>query len=55
MTADVLPGIGHELHPRLIDHAIEQLRTFLPKKVWQAALSEAPVLPRAASSTELDD
>jgi phospholipase/carboxylesterase len=49
----VLPGIGHELHPRLIDQAIEQLRTFLPKKVWRDALAEAPVLPRLASSDEL--
>jgi phospholipase/carboxylesterase len=55
VTADVLPGIGHELHPALIDRAVEQLRTFLPKRVWAQALSEAPVLPRAASSTELDD
>jgi phospholipase/carboxylesterase len=55
VTADVLPGIGHELHPALIDRAIEQLRTFLPKRVWQAALNDAPVLPRSASSTELGD
>jgi phospholipase/carboxylesterase len=53
VTADVLPGIGHELHPALLDKAVEQLRTFLPKKVWRQALSEAPVLPRAASSDEL--
>jgi phospholipase/carboxylesterase len=53
VTANVLPGIAHELHPRLIDEAIEQLRTFLPKRVWRQALSEAPVLPRSASSTEL--
>ena len=53
VTADVLPGIAHELHPLLMDKAIEQLRTFLPKKVWRQALSEAPVLPRAASSSEL--
>ncbi|MES3015644.1 MAG: esterase [Pseudomonadota bacterium] len=55
VTADVLPGIAHELHPLLMDKAIEQLRTFLPKKVWRAAMSEAPVLPRAASSSELGD
>ena len=53
VTADVLPGIAHDLHPLLMDKAIEQLRTFLPKKVWRQALSEAPVLPRAASSDEL--
>ena len=55
VTADVLPGIAHELHPALIDKAIEQLRTFLPRKVWRQAMSEAPVLPRAASSEELGD
>lgn len=55
VTADVLPGIAHELHPLLMDRAIEQLRTFLPKKVWRQVMSEAPVLPRAASSSELDD
>lgn len=53
VTADVLPGIAHELHPRLIDKAIEQLRTFLPKKVWREAAGEAPVFPRTASSREL--
>jgi phospholipase/carboxylesterase len=53
VTADVLPGIGHELHPALIDKAIEQLRTFLPKKVWRQAAEEAPLIPRAASSNEL--
>jgi phospholipase/carboxylesterase len=53
VTADMLPGIGHELDPRLIALAIEQLRSFLPKKLWRDALAEAPVLPRVASSDEL--
>ncbi|CAN5581756.1 esterase [soil metagenome] len=55
VTADILPGIGHELHPQLIDKAVEQLRTFIPKRVWRQALAEAPVLPRAASSRELGE
>jgi phospholipase/carboxylesterase len=55
VTADVLPGVAHELHPALIDKAIGQLRTFLPKKVWRQAMSEAPVLPRSASSDELGE
>ena len=42
VTADVLPAIGHELHPALIDAAIHQLRTFLPQKVWREALRAAP-------------
>lgn len=53
VTADVLPHIGHELHPLLMDKAIEQLRTFLPKKVWRDVMSEAPIVPRVASSDEL--
>jgi phospholipase/carboxylesterase len=53
VTADVLPGIGHELHPALIDKAVEQLRTFLPKKVWREAAAEAPLISRVASSDEL--
>lgn len=53
VTADVLPHIGHELHPALMDKAIEQLRTFLPKKVWREAMSDAPVISQPASSREL--
>ncbi len=53
ITADMLPDIGHELHPRLIDKAIEQLRTFLPRRLWREALSEAPLISRPASSREL--
>ena len=53
VTADVLPGLGHALHTELMDKAIGQLRSFLPKKVWRQAMSEAPVIPRAASSDEL--
>jgi phospholipase/carboxylesterase len=44
VTADVLPDIGHELHPELIARSIEQLRTFLPRRVWEQALREAPQL-----------
>jgi phospholipase/carboxylesterase len=54
VTADVLPGIGHELHPRLIEQAIEQLRSFLPKKAWRDALGDAPVVSRIVSSRELE-
>jgi phospholipase/carboxylesterase len=53
VTCEALPGIGHELHPALVDRAMAQLRTFLPKKVWRDALGEAPVIPRTASSQEL--
>ena len=39
----------------LIDKAIDQLRTFLPKKVWREAMSVAPVISRVASSEELGE
>lgn len=37
VTADIRPGIGHELHPELIAKAMEQLRTFVPAKLWREA------------------
>ncbi len=54
ITADILPDIGHELHPLLIDKAIEQLRTFLPRRLWREAISEAAMLPEAGSIRDLD-
>lgn len=41
VTADVLPDIGHELHPELIERAMEQLRSFVPARLWQAAMAAA--------------
>lgn len=41
VTADVMPGIGHELSPKLIDKAMEQLRTFVPGKMWREAVLQA--------------
>lgn len=53
VTADLLPGIGHEPHPALVAKAIGQLRGFLPKRAWRDALAEAPVVSRVVSSREL--
>ncbi|MGD9832851.1 MAG: esterase [Piscinibacter sp.] len=53
VTADVLPQVGHELDPRLIERAIDQLRTFLPQRTWRAAFEAAPVQSTAASSKDL--
>jgi len=41
VTADVLPDLGHELHTELIARAMEQLRTFVPARVWKAAMEAA--------------
>ena len=53
VPADVLPQIGHELDPRLIERAIDQLRSFLPRRAWRAAMEAAPVPSTAASSKDL--
>lgn len=41
ITADVLPHVGHELHPQLIERAMEQLRTFIPARLWREAVISA--------------
>lgn len=41
ITADVLPDVGHELHPQLIERAMEQLRTFIPARLWREAVVAA--------------
>jgi phospholipase/carboxylesterase len=41
-TLDIAEGVGHELHPVLIDCALHRLRTHIPLRTWQAALGAAP-------------
>ncbi|MDR7297280.1 phospholipase/carboxylesterase [Pelomonas aquatica] len=41
VTADLLPHLDHGLHPALIDKALEQLRTFIPARLWRAAVVAA--------------
>lgn len=41
ITADVLPNVGHELHPALVERAMEQLRTFIPARLWREAVLAA--------------
>jgi phospholipase/carboxylesterase len=44
-TLDIAEGIGHELHPVLIDCALHRLRSHIPLRTWQAALGAAPLSP----------
>lgn len=37
-TIDVASQVGHELHPALIQRAIERLQTCVPLRSWEAAL-----------------
>ncbi len=48
-TLDIATGIGHELHPALIDCALQRLQTHIPLRTWQAALGAVPAAsPRDA-------
>lgn len=44
-TLDVANGVGHSLHPALIDCALQRLQTHIPLRTWQAALGAVPQLP----------
>ena len=50
VTADVLPGIGHAIDQRLVDKAMEQLRTFVPGKMWREAVLQAAEQDRLQGS-----
>lgn len=41
LTADLLPEVGHELHPQLIERAVQQLRSFVPARLWREAVQTA--------------
>lgn len=40
-TVDLATGVGHELHPALIDRALFRLRNHIPLRTWQAAMGAA--------------
>ncbi|MFG6429970.1 esterase [Roseateles sp. LYH14W] len=48
VTADVLPHLDHGLHPALVAKAMEQLRTFIPARLWRAAVIAAQESERPA-------
>ncbi len=45
-TLDVAEGIGHELHPALIECALHRLTHHIPLRTWRAALGAASASPR---------
>jgi phospholipase/carboxylesterase len=53
VTADIVPGIGHEPHPELVERVIRHMQTYLPRRVWAQAVASAPVRSTRASSKEL--
>ena len=40
-TLDIASGVGHELHPALIDCALQRLKSHIPLRTWQAAMGAA--------------
>ena len=42
ITAEVVPCVGHELHPELIERAITKLSTHIAHHLWTAAQEAAP-------------
>lgn len=44
-TLDIAQGVGHELHPSLIDSALHQLTHHIPHRTWRAAMGAAAELP----------
>lgn len=54
VTADIVPGIGHEPHPELLDRALGHLQTFLPRRIWAEAIAEAPLMATRADSRDLE-
>jgi phospholipase/carboxylesterase len=41
-TIDIAQGVGHELHPALMNCALQRLKSHIPLRTWQAALGAAP-------------
>ena len=50
-TLDIADGVGHELHPALIDCALHRLKSHIPQRTWRAAMgaarASAPASPAA--------
>jgi phospholipase/carboxylesterase len=44
-TLDIAEGVGHQLHPALVQRALFRLRNHIPARTWAAALGAVPVLP----------
>jgi phospholipase/carboxylesterase len=49
-TLDIAHGVGHQLHPALIDRALFRLRNHIPQRTWREALGAAPPASPATGS-----
>jgi phospholipase/carboxylesterase len=42
VTADVLPFIGHEIHPELAELVVTKLTTHIPQRIWASVMEANP-------------
>ena len=52
ITAEVVPCVGHDLHPDLIELAITKLSTHIAKHLWTAAQEAAPSGERGSHASD---
>lgn len=45
VTAEVLPFVGHEIHPDFIDLTVQRLTTHIPNRVWARAMAADTAIP----------
>lgn len=50
-TLDIAEGLGHELHPVLIEQALHRLTTYIPMRTWKEALGTLEKTERPEGST----
>jgi phospholipase/carboxylesterase len=51
-TLDIAQGVGHEVHPALIDCAIHRLTHHIPHRTWRAALGALPASARGGCTDD---
>lgn len=53
ITAEVLPFIGHEMHPDFMEQVVLKLTTHVPKSLWEEATQAAASTPVPADGKPL--
>lgn len=54
VTLDIAQGVGHEIHPALVEQALLRLTRHVPKRMWQEAMGAAAAQGTAGASDAPD-
>lgn len=54
-TMDIAEGVGHEVHPALVQCALQRLRSHIPLRTWRAALGAAPGVRHRDEDDDAED